>query len=133
MKILLTVISALLLSFSVSKSQPTVRDLKELIVAQHAQNKELTYKLTQKDTIIQEQDTLLKTKDERISSLERKDKAWIGKDSAYRESLRIKDDIIDNKQQIIKKKNRSLIRLRGTVIGLGVVLAVITFEAIKED
>lgn len=124
MKRSILAISLVICSFLESRGQ-SERELKELIVAFYKQNKQLTYKLTQKDSIITKQDSLISMKDEVIKSYSRDSLSFGVQLFAYRkeESRTIK--LINAQATTITKQRK---QIKGLKIGL---IALAAYGAIR--
>jgi glucan phosphorylase len=124
MKSLILISLVLLVSFSTSPGQvPTERELKEMCLAIHNQNKELWQAVGRKDSIITEQRTLLESQNKRIASYERDSVSFSTERSAYRERSAAQDVIITQQRRVIRKG-----KVEKVLIIVGAVLLTITYS-----
>jgi hypothetical protein len=114
--ILLTLIPAVA-QVDVKDDVPTEREIKEWCLALDQQNRMLWQNSLRKDTIIQDQNTLLLSKDKQIESYQNDSTSFSNEIMALREESKGKSVIIKNQERSISK-----IKTRNTLGWIGAIL-----------
>jgi len=134
MKTILVSSLLLFLSFSGSKAQdiPTFKMIKEWCIALSDQNKELTYKLTQKDSIVNAQDRSLALKEGQIKSYKGDSTKWYTRSEAYKLMFDTEASFTNvQRREIRRLKKKNTITFGALMLAISVI--VIDFFTDDED